>query len=729
MKFINPLHIYSWKWRSLFIFVLAISLSLWGSIYLDFIGFQIPLLRQLIGIIYLLFVPGALILRILGLNKLDNIESLLYTTGLSISFLMFLGFFINQVSIFIGILKPISILFLMTTINLIILILSIACYYTGGNNYNYTYISIQRLFSPKKLFLLLIPLLAVYGTYLVNIYDNNILIILFLIITFLIIGSYKFFNFIPVNLYSLAIWTISVSLLLHNSLISTHLWGCDIQTEYYLSKIVINNSYWDLNNNQIANSMLSIVMLAPLISNICDINLIWVFKIIYPLFFSLLPLGMYIVFEKQTTEEIAFLSCLYFISGFMYYTEMLALARQQISELFFLLLILPMFNPNIEDSRKAFLSIIFLFSIVVSHYGFSYIFMICLLLSLIIYKLIKLVDRKDSDFNLQNKLNPKQISIEKIININFIVLTFIFALSWYIYTSSGSPFSKVVQIGDFISNQIFNDFLQTQGVKIITTSAASLMRNITKYLHLISIFFVSLGIIKSFIKRKNMQFNNTYAILSFAYFMLCIIGFVVPYFASQLNTSRLYQISLLVLAPFFSIGGISFFNVILHRRLSAFWIDTSIKQQSINESLKLLSIFLATFFLFNSGFVYEVMGEESSSVSLNNTHYPFIYREGDISTVNWIYSNRNQINTIYADVGGANLLKGFVPSSSTFSLINESIYVPENNYIFITSLNTIYHQIYVSFSNQLEYIDIKYSNEYQTINTIYDSGYAKIEFV
>jgi len=47
------------------------DLAMWGVIGLDVVGLQIPILRQLIGFIYLTFIPGIIILRILKLHKLE----------------------------------------------------------------------------------------------------------------------------------------------------------------------------------------------------------------------------------------------------------------------------------------------------------------------------------------------------------------------------------------------------------------------------------------------------------------------------------------------------------------------------------------------------------------------------------------------------------------------------------------------------------------------------------
>lgn len=115
-----------------------------------------------------------------------------------------------------------------------------------------------------------------------------ILIILLAIISLLI----AFDKFIPKNLYPLAVFVIAISLLYHNSLISMYIWGWDTHHEYYLSNLVIANPLWVSTIPYAVNAMLSIVMFAPIVSSICNMSLTWVFKIIYPLLFSLVPLGL-----------------------------------------------------------------------------------------------------------------------------------------------------------------------------------------------------------------------------------------------------------------------------------------------------------------------------------------------------------------------------------------------------------------------------------------------------
>lgn len=65
---------------------LAISLAALGLVGLAAVGFDMPILRQIVGFVFLTFVPGILILRILKSHNIGLIESLLYSVGLSLAF-------------------------------------------------------------------------------------------------------------------------------------------------------------------------------------------------------------------------------------------------------------------------------------------------------------------------------------------------------------------------------------------------------------------------------------------------------------------------------------------------------------------------------------------------------------------------------------------------------------------------------------------------------------------
>ncbi len=53
MQLNNPFQMNDWEIGKFLNVVIGIQLALWGTIGLDFVGLQIPIIRQLIGFIYL----------------------------------------------------------------------------------------------------------------------------------------------------------------------------------------------------------------------------------------------------------------------------------------------------------------------------------------------------------------------------------------------------------------------------------------------------------------------------------------------------------------------------------------------------------------------------------------------------------------------------------------------------------------------------------------------------
>ncbi len=90
-------------------------------------------IRNLISFIFLFFIPGFIILRIITnikqyISKLNFWEYLIYSVGLSIFFLIFIGFFINLISPFAKIMNPLSQFPLLVGINTLFLIITSVAY-------------------------------------------------------------------------------------------------------------------------------------------------------------------------------------------------------------------------------------------------------------------------------------------------------------------------------------------------------------------------------------------------------------------------------------------------------------------------------------------------------------------------------------------------------------------------------------------------------------------------
>jgi uncharacterized membrane protein len=371
------------------------------------------------------------------------------------------------------------------------------------------------------------------------------------------------------------------------------------------------------------------------------------------------------------------------MSLFTFYTEMLSLAKQQMAEIFYMLLICAMLNKDMDSFKGKALYIVFGIGIVMSHYGTTYLYMLFSLVAFFIMVYI-----------LKHK--------SKVFAQGAILLFIVFGLSWYMYTSSSSAFNTIVHTGDHIASSIYIEFLNpeaSQALAIVGKASKSPLHQVVKILYYISQFFILIGItelVLSVLKREEIKFDKEFAafsIMSFGIFLVCAF---VPHF-THMNIHRMYHILMFFLAPFCVIGGMTVFRV-LSRVVRASWTN-----ESERSSLKVLSVFLVIFLLFNSGFVYEVAKDHPGSISLSqesvkeygdvkhkNSLYAGYYPEQDIFSIKWISKNRDNETKIYADLSHKLLpftSYGMMPDEH---LLTNTTKVSGDAYIYLGYVNVHY---------------------------------------
>lgn len=747
MNILNPFQMNDWEIFKFLNVIILFQLLILIIFTIDTLIIHIPIIREIIGFIYLTFIPGILTLRILKIHEIGNIETLLYSVGLSLTILMITGFIMNFIYPMFGILKPISLYYLLITISGLVTILIVLSYKIDKNYLTKPpYIKIPS----KALFIILIPFFAIFGSYMVNVYDNNVfLLVLILIIS--LIAILAVFDIVPEYLYPLTIFIIAISLLYHNSLISIYLTGWDIHMEYYLSNLVVTNSYWNPNIPIQYNAMLSLVMIAPIMSIITGMEVTMVFKIIYPFIFALVPLGLYKVFQRQTNEKVAFLSCFFFVSLFTYYVEMTALARQEIAEFFLVLLLTIMISRSIDSFKKSILFASFAFSIIVSHYGLSLIFMVYIISAwLILFVMDKPLFKKLDPF-------PKyKLSALQLINLNFALIFVAYSFTWYMYISDSYTFNIFVKICKSFFGSLFINFLNFefgQGFQIMTSEMLSPIHLIGKYTHVISQLFILIGFTGLILKINKMNFKKDFFPLALISLILLFLSISVPNFANALNTSRIYQISLIFLAPFSIIGGIIVLKNIFEFKLSKindFRINSL--KNTINNSfkiswddkkslryLKIISIFLVVFLLFNSGFIYEITNDYPTSYSISQNT---LRNSKDVQDRGQLYVNLNTFtqdkiaaswfskktetgsnNWIYTDVISTQLLLEYgIGKIHGYGItLNTSTIIMPGSYVFLGYANTIGNVMRIP-----KPFDTKSQYNFNDFNLIYSNGADEI---
>lgn len=708
IKIPNIILLNYWGHKKFLQTIVAINLVMLGSIGLDFMGLEIPILRQVIGFIYLTFVPGIIILRLLKLHGLSATETVLLSTGLSISLLMFSGFFLNTLLSFLNIDSPLSFLNVVIFITALLAILSIFVWKIDRfGQYELPPLKIPR----SAFYLVLLPVLSIIGTYFVNFQNNNI-ILLILIVSIALVPFLVAFNRINPELFPLAVFVIGLSLLYLGSLNSMYLPGWDINTEYYFHKLVFNNAYWNSEIFSNVNAMLSIVILPAFYSYFLKMDGAWVFKIVYPIIFSLVPLGLYCVYKRQiNSEKIAFFSVFFFMSFGTFFAEMLSLARQQIAELFFVLLIFLMVQDTLNRNIRNILYLVFGASLVVSHYGLSYIYMI-LMIFIYLLSLDMIRTLKTRRFTLP------EYSLKKLTLSYFFAFYIVFLLLWYIYFTRSSAFISILNIVDNIFANIFTEFFNPENTDRNVLMALgmadplvhSIGRDVHRGLQLITQFFIIIGFFKIIIYREFIKLKAEYFYLIIASFLILLLS-LLPFAAKSFNMTRIYHIALFSLSPLFIIGGI----FVMEKTLKIINIKNKLKQNHAAHILILCV--LVPYFLFNIGFVYEITNDSITSISLGmekmkNDNISKIYfygnyiQELDVFGARWYDRYKGVNEKIYADgFSRINVLTSYGMEPNVYRpitgrrLMNENLF-PRTYYIYLGKFNVCYNT-FVASSNQI----------------------------
>ncbi len=697
------------KWAKLnfLMFLAFLQLIVYFTVFFD-----IPIARQVLGFCYFTFLPGFIILKLLKVNELNKAETILFSVGLSVAFLLIVGLLIDESSLISGFPQSLSVVPLITVLNSLILI-------GGALVHLKSEVKIRNISPIGKLSLILLflclPVLSIIGAIWVKTYEIN-LILLFMItlIAFLFALRVILRKNLPSKLYPLAIFMIAISLLYHSSLISDNLihFGSDMPGEVFAFKVVEQNAYWSSVNPYPGDfsvgrtyAMLSVTILPMVYSSLLNLDVIWVFKLLNPILFALVPLGLYILWSKFISAKYAFVSAFFFMSYNVFYTEMLGLNKQMIGELFFVLLLLVILNRKMRPFNKTSCFLIFSFALVVSHYALAEIF-----LFLISFILISLIIMKKPRRN---------------ITLAMVLCFFIIMFSWYLYTSNSAAFDAFLQFGEHVRSQLsefFNPAAREQTVLrgLGLEAPPTIWNMMGRIFAYITQLLIVVGFVGVIMKRVGSHFEIEYLLLILFSAMFLAALILVPGLANTMNMTRFYHILLFFLAPLCALGAKTIMNIVSRRKTE------------MMVSLLLLTV-LVPYFLFQVGFVYEVTGNDSWSVPLSEYRMPAYRLYGQlgyttaysISGAEWVSENvAVEYRQIYADVWGrvtelrayGSVYVGYVETLSNTTRI------AANGIVYLSSLNIIEETVvgsrYVWNPSELDFLS--------DLNAVYSNGGCEV---
>jgi uncharacterized membrane protein len=748
-----------WEIKKLLTTVFSVQAIVWGVSILDVFGIQIPVLQPLFALFYLLFIPGVLILRVLRMHELGNVITLLYSVGLSVVNVMIVGLLLNTSLPFIGIMNPISMVPLLIAFTLEIGILSALSYkfdkYVPKTE---SQILTADIFSPQILCLCLLPFLSVFSTQLLNISNNPVLQLLLVVSIAALTIFIGFSRSFDQRFYPFSIFVIALSLLYFSSLVSQFLTGYgDTYQEYYVSSLVIRNSLWNSSLNLDVNAMLSITMLAPISSLLSGLDLVWIFKIVFPFLFSLVPLCLYEVFKRLTSSKIAFFSCILFVFSSTFYGVMLMVARQQIAELFLALVVLTMVYAGTTKANKS-LPIIFAFAIVVSHYtlallyvfGFAFVWLVVSLSNNPrVQNGMRQVLGRLRDGELKQHLLTSEYSSTGIspISLSFVVFFAVFAFAWFFYASGGAILLDVgravsITVLRLLANQGVQAAPQAvgQGLQAVVQTPLGFVHAIAANVQSIEEFVIVLGALAVTLRFIPLRFTKEYVALIWLNLGFLGATVVIPGFAAILYILRWQHIELMFLAPCFVIGVLAVLKGLNRIRKVP-------ETGHLRVPSKTLAVFFAVFLLFNTGFMWEVLYHQSWTVSFPSNSDSWVFNSREISAAQWLQAQRAD-TYFFGDVVRYNLIAAFgygnvlygqavgEPlrsfSDHTNWTVNSAVIVdialiPQNSYIFLGSYNILNNQVAVRYYGVVIYY-VPSDSVINSRSKIFDDGGARVYY-
>lgn len=750
--------------------------------YLVLFDIQYLYFRAIFSFIFLITIPGFLIMLMLKVRKIEFWEYFVYSIGLSIAFLMFGGLFINSTFPLVGIDKPLSLLSLLVSFDIFLLIFWLIAF---KRNEDISFESkLSKLNWLDKIFFtvpIFFTFLSIFGATILNNNGSNYLIMSMLAgIAIYVFLAVLLKDKLNKHIYPFAILNISLALLLATSLRSRYVFGSDITTEYFIFQLTKKDFYWSMLNfpHHPYNACLSITIFPTILNLFVNINEQYIFKVFYQLIFIFTSVSIFLTFKRYIQTILAFLASFFFVITPVFYIVMPMHTREEIALLFFSLTLLVLFNNKIDLKFKNILLLIFGFSMVVSHYSTTYIALSLFILTWVLSFIFRKVENQNIFSKHSKNINFKEKGrIQKNKNYylrgTFIFLLVIFTFLWYgpLTETSGnlieftlktitnmtnifkddvravgsSPLSQFnifykpnlkLILNDYIEKTIFeydkepnNDFYEEEEYKYYSTEIVPQKKMPVKLnLNMVSKIYLFMEIIKKLVK--------IFIIIGILFLILSQLKkrqinqeYII------LNITSLFLFGIITIAPYASIS----FD--LDRAYSQLLIILSFstvlgglmvfKLFKSNIRIIFVSGVFLLYFLFLSGFIPQILGGVMPSVQLNNfgTEYNTYYTHyAEIKSGQWFFDNYQKSTYIYMDkyAGKKSLLSYKLESQKWIKQDILPQVLRKNSYVYLSTSNITEESDFVFLrANMVSYsLPLRFLNKNKDL--IYNNKYSEI---
>jgi uncharacterized membrane protein len=560
--------------------------------------------------------------------------------------------------------------------------------------------------------------------------DNNIILIFLLILIPIYVAFICFFNQkFPKGLYPVVIFLITISLILIYMLRFAHICGHDVHREYYFFQMILNNLHWSVAGDSALDACMSISLLPTIFQSILNINAQeYLFKGVYVSVCSFGPLAVYVISKKYIGELYAFLASFFFISQASF-LKLAGSPRTNLAIFFVALAVMVFFSDKIDPLKRRILFIVFMLSIVVSHYSTTYIFFFTLLFS---WFAIEIFSRR--------------YVFKRSITLTAVLLFFAFIFFWYSQVTE-TTFNLGVGFieGTFSDlNRFFIEESRTEQFEVLTGHGLKypILGRANLAVTWGTFILIGIGVLTMVIRYKEMmalsnvkhkkpdflktKFEMEYLVMVLACAGLLIIMVALPFVSKGYGIQRLYSFVLVILSVCFVVGGmtLSHFFFFYKKRKPVLKEKNNGLQ---NRAYLVILLILIPYSMFQTGVMHQIGGAPivPHLNSEGEAYDPEYIPDSESYAAKWLAMDGKKDTQIYTpDGSGAHTLssQGKIPPN----LINSRTFSRHGilrGYVFLCYNNVVKGKLMVGgmTCNMTEYSDM-----FIGMSKIYDTESAEI---
>lgn len=679
---------------------------------------ELAILRGVTGFFLITVLPGYIILSTVRLGSLSSARVAVYTLGVSLLYTLGVAIVLNFLFPIVGGRIQISRRLVIGLAVPVLAIWFVAPHRTAEPHRTTEVIpSLHRTSAKSVSFLALVTLLPIYAavsTYIVNVTGYTMLMIP-LLLAIAIIPLLCIRWRLPAWAVPYIIWTVSLAVLWHMTLVSWHLWGWDIHYQYHVATIIYNANSWSLDLAMSSNSLISITLLAAIYSTLTGLEIVWVYKIVYPILASLVPVGGYLLFDRVFSDrEVVTLAPFVLIFYYGFFKDMPD--KQLIALLFVIMFLAAVMDDQLSRRSSHLLGGLFGVGVVVSHYGVSLLLFAFLGFT---YATVFVLRRYDS-VEITTRIAP----------LGLILFLGGFWLCWFAFTAAGVNLESIIEVGYSSVLEIISGSTERSGADYATQDSQSIAWLVYQLLYIGLIGLIGIGIAASgysavFGSQVKVKRQSEFVVFSVGVFVFLCTSVLVTF---GMGFDRTLQIALIVLSPYAILG--------LQIVSSVLTIVTSIDvADRFTSTGQLFAVFLLLLFLFSSGIGFAAIDGEQPAYNIaldRDAGWP-VYDQSEVSATRWIETQRG--SETVALFNRWQMIKsrdGLLLSEVLFDDQMESVWedqesVDEASYIYLSEKPMTEPESDTAYIDSEE--TVFYRQNVIESNKIYHSGEATVYYV